>query len=638
MPGYQIREEQRQAIGAITAAFAKKNGIALIEAGTGVGKTLAYLIPSLLHARPDRKVIISTHTLALQAQLWERDIPLVQSLIPRDVTTAIMKGRSNYLCLQDLAIESDNLINIGDPLFDKLRKWSRTTETGDIAELPFNYPAWSDVRADIDTCRGKECRLYDVCFYYKARRDAEEASVVLVNHALLLSDIAIKRSDPEARVLPNASFIVLDEAHHIEDVASSAFGVSISSFRIPTLVSKLQRFASKVDIKEDMLKSVEGEARLLFEPFVTSSKPEYFLDECAGAKLGDLKQSAAHISLQLAEVESQLGKVNAENDQNLKERIEGLQRQISRVREEMTLVFFGEDENFFRWGSTGGAESRAPIAMLSYTPVLIAPFLRDTLFAQDRSAGVGMTSATLSTSGDFRYLRSRLGIDPEEEAAELIVYSPFSYGEHCLFYIPRHFPPPSDSEEHMERVAQEMIELISASRGGAFLLFTSHRMLRRVYDYISNANLPFLLLRQGDKPTGRLAQDFREAENAVLFGTQSFWEGVDIPGNALRLVVIDKLPFAMPESPINKARIDAIKASGGDWFRDGVMPQAQLKLKQGFGRLIRTSTDRGVVAILDSRLVTKNYGYQFIRHLPQARRTFQIADVEKFFEQLKQPD
>jgi len=263
MPGYQIREEQRQAIGAITAAFAKKNGIALIEAGTGVGKTLAYLIPSLLHARPDRKVIISTHTLALQAQLWERDIPLVQSLIPRDVTTAIMKGRSNYLCLQDLAIESDNLINIGDPLFDKLRKWSRTTETGDIAELPFNYPAWSDVRADIDTCRGKECRLYDVCFYYKARRDAEEASVVLVNHALLLSDIAIKRSDPEARVLPNASFIVLDEAHHIEDVASSAFGVSISSFRIPTLVSKLQRFASKVDIKEDMLKSVEGEARLL---------------------------------------------------------------------------------------------------------------------------------------------------------------------------------------------------------------------------------------------------------------------------------------------------------------------------------------------------------------------------------------
>jgi ATP-dependent DNA helicase DinG len=637
MPGYQIREEQRQAIGAITAAFAQKNGIAIIEAGTGVGKTLAYLIPSLLHARSDRKVMISTHTLALQAQLWERDIPLVQSLMLRDVKAAIMKGRGNYLCLQDLSVAAGDILNIDDPLFTKLRQWAKSTETGDVADLPFNYPNWSDVRVDVDTCKGRECRFYDDCFYYKARRAASEASVVLVNHALLLSDIALRHADPDASCLPDASFIVLDEAHHIEDCASGAFGVSLSSSRLPHLIGKIKRISAMAEISDDLLKSLDAESKMLFDPFFSSPKQEFFIEECIGANMTELKELAAHLSFNLAEASSKIGKIDASGDQTLKDRVDGLTKQIGRAREELTLMFFGIQDNYFRWGSVSSPENKASFAVLNYTPVSVAPFLAETLFAVDRQYGVAMLSATLATNGNFSYIRGRLGISENEQTAELVAASPFPYDKHCLLYVPRSFPPPSDSPDYLDLVAREMMELVSISGGGAFLLFTSHRMLRQVHDIFSRAGLPYPILRQGDLPTGRLAQEFREKENSILFGAQSFWEGVDMPGDALRLVVIDRLPFAMPDSPINRARVDAIKQAGGDWFRDNALPEAQLRLKQGFGRLIRSSTDKGVVAILDSRIVTKNYGYQFIRSLPPVKRTFKRDDVAKFYASFPSP-
>ena len=631
MPGYRVRDEQRLATRTIAAAFAHKTGIAMVEAGTGTGKTLAYLIPAMLHARPDRKVIISTHTLALQAQLWERDIPLVASLVKREVEIALMKGRGNYLCLQDLSAAAGELWTVGDSQFTQVREWSRKTSTGDVSELPFSYPSWFDIRADADTCRGSECTYYDNCFYYNSKRESSEASIILVNHALFLADLAVRRSDPEARVLPEYSFAIFDEAHHLEEAASGAFGVTLSSSRIPSLLAKIRRLAGQVDVGEDNLHGLESECRAVFEPFLASGKQEFFLDEAAGNRLGDLKERVGLINGALETLAKNFGKADTDGNPGLKDRLEGLKRQIVRSREELTVLFHGKDPNYVRWGSVGAQPGRNPVASLSYTPVSVAPILSETLFAGDREAGVALVSATLATNGNFSYLRKRLGIPDGPDTVEMIAGSPFDYAAQCLLYIPRHFPPPADTPEYVDTVAGEMIELIKASEGGVFLLFTSHRMLSRVHPLIEQAKLPYPILRQGDMPTARLAAEFRDHGHAILLGTQSFWEGVDIPGHALRLVVIDRLPFAMPDSPINKARVDSVTEEGGDWFRDYALPQAQLKLKQGFGRLIRTSTDRGVVALLDSRIVHKQYGQQFLRYLPPAMRTFNRDDVASFF-------
>ncbi len=631
MPGYDIRDEQRVTTRAIAAAFAHKTGIALVEAGTGVGKTLAYLLPAFLHARPDRKVVISTHTLALQAQLWERDIPLVQSLVPREVEVALLKGRGNYLCLQDTAAAASELWTVGDPQFTHIREWSRTTETGDVAELPFTYSSWYDIRADADTCKGGECRYYDNCFYYRSKKISEEASVILVNHALFLADLAVRRTDPEARVLPDYSFAIFDEAHHLEDSASGAFGVTLSSSRLPALLGKIRRLAGQIDVGEDKLHGLESECRAIFEPFLSSSRPDFFIDECAGEHLEDLRGRVGLISSSLVTVANNLAKADTNGNATLKDRIDGLSRQLVRAREELNVLFYGDDPNYVRWGSVGAMPGRNAVASLSYTPVTVAPLLEETLFSANREAGVALISATLATNGNFSYLRERLGVPETPDVIELIAGSPFNYAEHCLLYIPRHFPPPGDTPNYTEMVATEMAELVMASGGGAFLLFTSHRMLQRVHAELERMNIPYPILKQGDMPTARLVQEFRDKEHAVLLGTQSFWEGVDVPGHALRLVVIDRLPFAMPDSPINKARVGFVTEQGGDWFRDYALPQAQLKLKQGFGRLIRTSTDRGVVAILDSRLVSKTYGFQFLKYLPPARRTFKRDDVAAFF-------
>ncbi|MDR3710829.1 MAG: ATP-dependent DNA helicase [Capsulimonadaceae bacterium] len=637
LPGYHIRQEQRQAVRAITRAIGQRTGIALVEAGTGVGKTLAYLLPAFLYARPDRKVIVSSHTLALQAQLWERDIPLVASLTPHPVSVALLKGRGNYLCLQDTAAAASELWTAGDSQFAHIRDWSRTTETGDVAELPFNYPNWFDVRADADTCRGAECRYFDACFYYKAKKLAEEAAIILVNHALYFSDLAVRRTEPEARILPDNSFVIFDEAHHLEDAAANTFGISLSSSRLPSLLAKVKRLGSQVEIDEEKLRAVDGECRILFEPFLTSPRPEFFLQECAGSRFEELRDKAGFVGAMLVSIANSLAKADTRGNPTLQDRVDGLSRQLVRAREELILLFHGDDPNYVHWGSVGSSNGRAAVAALNYTPVSVAPILSQELFSDFRDSGAVLISATLSTGGDFHYLSSRLGIPENGDVTQIITGSPFDYANNCLLYVPRHFPPPSDTPDYTKLIADEMAFLTNASRGGAFLLFTSHRMLGRVHAEMERMNLGYPLLRQGEMPTSRLIEEFRQQENAVLMGTSSFWEGVDVPGDALRLVVIDRLPFAMPDSPINKSRVEEVTTAGGDWFRDFSLPQAQLRLKQGFGRLIRTSTDKGVVAILDSRLATKNYGFQFLKHLPPARRTFKRDDAARFLATIGQP-
>jgi ATP-dependent DNA helicase DinG len=646
LPGYMPRSQQLDSARAVTRAFAEKGTVALVEAGTGVGKTLAYLVPALLNARPDHKVVISTHTLNLQAQLWERDIPLALGLSSKKLRAALMKGRGNYLCLQEMDAARSDIWTAGDRQFEDILDWAGDTETGDMAELPFNFAEWSEISAHPDTCRGAECKYFDDCFFYKAKRHAEEASLVLVNHALYFSDLAIRQADPEATLLPDHALVVFDEAHHVENSASQRFGISVHSSRVPALLKRLRRLGNRLELDEDKLRWLERESAELFASFRDCGYQEFSVQDV----MPDLTWAQGKtylIGSILEQLLARLGSIDTTEDRQLADRIEGLTRQAVRLREEMHAIFNLVDNNYVRWGSVTSMRDKSAFVTLNWTPVSVAPLLAEALW-KPREHSAALISATLATNGGFTFLKERLGLKPtpkerEEmdegprevssdiKCVELIADSPFDYQTNCRLYIPRHLPEPSDSLDYTSQVVSEIKSLVYTSNGGAFLLFTSFRMLNQAYMQLSEANLPYPLFRQGEMPSSRLIDKFRRSGNGVLFGTQSFWEGVDVPGESLRLVVVDRLPFGSPENPMNKARVNAVTRAGGNWFADLALPQAQLKLKQGFGRLIRNSTDRGVVAILDTRLVTKFYGAKFIQYLPKARKVFQLDDVRSFY-------
>jgi ATP-dependent DNA helicase DinG len=645
LPQYVPRPQQLLASTAISRSMTQSRTMALVEAGTGVGKTLAYLVPAIMQARPQQKIIVSTHTLALQAQLWTRDIPLALKLPGKSLHTALLKGRGNYLCLQEMNAARQDLTITSNPQFDEILEWSDETETGDLAELSFTFADWSEISAHPDTCRGSDCRYFDDCFFYKAKRVAEDASIVLVNHALFFADLAMRHVDESMTLLPDYSFVVFDEAHHLENAASSAFGVTLTSSRVAALLKRLRKSAATFEMDEDRIRSFERESAELFSAFRDIGRSEFIVSEMM-PDLSWAREKTDRMALILQEIIHGLSKFGTCGDQTQQERMEGLQRQITRLSEEVQIIFQPEDRNYIRWGATIAFRDRAVSVSIHLTPISVAPVLDEALWRHEtRSAA--LVSATLATNGGFDYLKERLGlvlpaspvkgVEPQttqirdKKFVEVIVDSPFDYENNCLLYIPRHLPLPSDSLDYMSLVVAEITQLVYSSNGGAFLLFTSHRMLRHVYNLLSESNLPYPLFRQGEMPAGRLVDEYRKSRNGILFGTQSFWEGVDVPGDSLRLVVVDRLPFGSPESPMHKARVAAITAAGGDWFREFALPQAQLKLKQGFGRLIRNSTDRGVVAILDSRLVKKNYGQEFLKYLPPAKRTFYLDEVQTFY-------
>lgn len=625
LPGYEYRPQQVEAALTIEQALTAREHC-IVEAGTGVGKSMAYLLPAVKRARSGKKTVVSTHTIYLQSQLLTRDIPFLQGMIPgRSFKAVLVKGRGNYLCRCNLDNETGQLLLLGDPAFDRLRQWARETETGDVSELGFSYPYWADVCSDQDTCHHQECRFFDKCFYYRMRRAAQEADIVVTNHSLFLSDLSIRMADPKSGILPDYDAVIFDEAHHLEDVATKVFGIEFSNWRVPSLLNRVRRTRG-IALDPGRIQAIEELNGDLFGLFSSFSKPEFFFEDVYDT-LG--REPVEDTALKLCGLLDGLNRELAEQDlagqPQVEERVNGLKRICTRLKEELSLLFFGPSEERFRWGERP-SNSRFVNCFLRSSPVTVADVLQESLWKTLDTAV--LTSATLSNSGTFGYIKSRLGL---RGCREVIEDSPFDFQTQCMLYVPRHLDFPSDSPVYADQVAEEIRKIVLSSNGRAFLLFTSYRMLNAVHDRLCG-QLPFAMLKQGDMSNEQLVKTFLGEASACLFGVHSFWEGVDIRGEALSCVVIDRLPFAVPDSPVNRARVDAIKEAGGDWFRQYAMPQAQMRLKQGFGRLIRTKNDRGVVAILDSRLVKKFYGREFLRFLPQCPVTSQMEDIRHFYE------
>ncbi len=690
LPGFSHRPQQVELAKAVETAL-RDGRACLAEAGTGTGKTLAYLVPiALWLARHGGRAVISTHTLALQAQLVERDIPALLSALPElDLHAAILKGRGNFVCHQDLEAASNDLWTMNDPVFAKLQRWANESDTGDVAELDFTFPQWSEIAANQDTCRGRECRFYDRCFYFKARKYAENCQILVVNHALFMADLRLRQSNPNGNTLiPRYDAVVFDEAHHVDDVATKAFGLEWGSRRVPQLVNRAKKLVAEELVDPNHLAGLLALNESLLDPFLSAHKTEDFTDDLLqGDDRADFREKRDSLCVALDALAKDLIAVaDKTKDAPTKERCSGLARTAVRVSTELQLVTQEETASApakptetaeppaapdsFRWYETRRLKGGMAVAQLVKTPLEVAPLLQTALLAD--VPRVIFTSATLASGGDFEYVKGRLGLltsalsppnplSPRsvfvtstpsfstergerglggEGAAstrgtfaapvELIVGSPFDYAKNCLLYVPRHLPAPSSAPEYTESVAEEILSLLEIAGGRTFALFTSHRMLRAVHELIWDKT-PFPIFAQGEMPPARLTEAFKSAGNGILLGAASFWEGVDVPGDALSLVIMDKLPFATPGAPTERARERAIKDAGGNPFGDYSLPRAQIRLKQGFGRLLRTTSDRGAVAILDSRLYTKGYGRDFLRDLPPCPRTDAIESVARFF-------
>jgi len=622
--GYEFRQEQVDMAEAAAEAFLLKRHL-LVEAGTGVGKTVGYLTPAVIYAAGGKPVVISTHTINLQGQLITKDIPMMgQVMEDHPFQAVLMKGRGNFLCLQELDHASSTLIYQGDPLFEHLRRWASETKTGDINELDFHFPDWSDVCCNQDTCKHAECPYnLDRCFYYAMRRRAETADIIVVNHSLFFSDLGIRMTDPKAAILPDYGAVVFDEAHHLEDVASDIFGIEFSNYRVPQLLNRIKK-RRDIDIAPGELQFIDSINALLFDTFSRVRKPEFFFDELyESVEKASVEEQVNKLMTHLDGLNTMLLDQDTDGNPELKDRLDGYRRMVGRMRGELSDLFFADQPNYYRWCErpSGG---RFVNCYLHLSPICVADILRDPLWGGSES--VICTSATLSNSGTFGYVSKRLGV---LDANELILGSPFDFKEQALLYVPDDLDQPSEKPEYADSLAARIKELLLASHGRAFALFTSYRMMNAVFERLVD-NLPFRLLKQGEMSNERLIKEFREDHNTCLMGVHSFWEGVDVKGERLSCVIIDKLPFSVPDTPTNKARCEQIEREGGNWFTDYAIPQAQIKLKQGFGRLIRTKTDRGVVAILDARIHKKFYGKEFLKYLPRCRGTKRIAKVREF--------
>ena len=619
LPNYEPRLVQLEMMSLVQNALSRSRA-AVVEAGTGTGKTLAYLLPA---ARSGLKVVVSTATKNLQEQLAEKDVPLLKAL-GVDAKVAFLKGRQNYLCLLRFEqFERNPTFAVRDEaaLFEGIADWAKTTQTGDrseLTELPDNLASWRDLSASADQCLGQKCAHYDSCFVFRMRRLAGDADVIVVNHHLFFADLALRSSsagDTGAAVLPRYDAVIFDEAHAVEEVATEHFGAQLSSFR----VSELGRDAIKALQARPLLAAARDlAARLLRDGgdfFTAALSTAPAKDPTRWALLPGALEPAEPQRLELAEMVRALGAALSGQDD---EELSLLERRCLALNADLGLFSASRTD---RRSSKGPdlvhwAESRAGHLFLHASPIDVASILQDKLY--EKIGPIVFTSATLAVGGGLDYFEKRIGLKDDSGSLypldDRVLASPFDYQTHAALYLPQAMPDPQDPS-FPEAVANELRQLLPITSGRAFVLFTSLRNMRAVHALLED-ELPWQVLLQGQQPKQQLLKRFRE-KPSVLFASQSFWEGVDVPGEALSLVVIDKLPFASPSEPLVAARIDRLRAAGEDAFYGYQVPQAALALKQGFGRLIRSATDRGLVAVLDARMTRKGYGRLFVETLPR---------------------
>jgi ATP-dependent DNA helicase DinG len=639
------------------AAVLEDGGTLLAQAGTGTGKTLAYLIPALLSRH---RVLVSTGTKNLQEQIFFKDLPAVRDALGIPFTATLMKGRGNYLCLHRWQIVQQSESPEHAMFLPAINDWAQTTTTGDRAELrdvPEDLPMWKEIAAEAESCLGNQCPRYGDCFITLMRQRAAESDVVIVNHHLLCADAAVRHGE-YGEVIPSCPTLVVDEAHQLEDVATQYFGVAFSNFRVDDLVRDGERllgsrsFGDREQEVHRALARVGDSARTFFSAIALArgaaiqqaeARARYTAEAMAdhfenGMMLvGALEGLEATLALlQGPQGPPTGGPYESRTDGPPEggpygnqpeppggpatQALESLQRRAGELRTSLRFLMRADDPDFVYY-----LETRGRAVFLRASPVDVSRLLPEAVF--DRFRTIVLTSATLTVDNSFDYVKSRLGI---RTADEVDVVSEFDFSRQALLYLPRRMPSPK-AANFAEAAAREAIELLKRSRGRAFVLFTSYAVLRIVQQFVEMA-LPYKVFVQGEAPRSLLVEQFRKTPNAILLGTASFWQGVDVVGDALSCVIIDKLPFASPSDPVTAARIDAITAAGGDAFGSYQVPLAILNLRQGLGRLIRHRTDRGVLAILDPRLKTMGYGRRFLASLPPAPVTHDLDAVERFFD------
>ena len=596
----------------------------IAEAGTGTGKTLAYLVPAILS---NKKVVVSTGTKNLQEQIFFKDIPFLQELLPVPFSAALMKGRSNYLCLRRFRqFQQQPLFDFIEDaqLFKKIEKWALKTLTGDRSEitgLPDSYQPWERIASSRETCTAQKCPLYRDCFVTQMRSRAAKADIILVNHHLFMTDMII-RTAGYGEIVPEYDIIIFDEAHQLESVATQHLGLTVSHYRIEELIRDIQRemAASGADGQKDLtqfLAVLLGLSQQFFANFYQAAESYRIKEEHLGEKLWDTFNS---LETGLSTLCSRIDRMQKKTDE-----LEQCRCRAVLITQELKAILKLTDVSRVSWCELRGKGvflHSSPIEVGTELEVLLYPHITAMVF----------TSATLSTGGNFSYFKRRLGLDRIAPPDEILIPSHFDFASQAILYVPKEMPSP-DSAQFVGRAAAHIEELVAMTKGRAFILFTSYRNMEEAYTILKD-RLPFPVLLQGTKPRSELLQEFKEDVSSVLFATSSFWEGVDVMGEALSCVIVDKLPFASPSDPLLEARIEQIAAHGENPFLSYQVPQAIIALRQGFGRLIRSRNDRGILALLDRRVYSRQYGRLFLNSMPSCPVTSTMAVVQEFLQQL----